>query len=45
MGVAPKSALTAFPEARTWRIAVKVINHLRDDAMKVFRVSRVPIGH
>ncbi len=28
-----------FPKPRTGRIAVKVINHLGDEAMKVFRVS------
>ena len=39
MGFAPQSPITGLPKPRSGRIAVKVINHLGDEAMKVFRVS------
>ena len=34
-----------FPKPASGRIAVKVINHLGDEVMKVFRVSQALEGH
>jgi hypothetical protein len=36
MSDASERCLTAFREAKSGRIAVKVINHLGDEGMKVF---------
>jgi len=38
MGFAPPGSVTTVSRPQTGRIAVKVINHLGDEAMKVFRV-------
>ncbi len=41
-----KSAVSRpFPKPRSGRIAVKVINHLGDEVMKVFSVARKEHGH